>query len=269
VALVVLAVAGASPARADGYVIAPPSRQALCAAGTVPDCGQIGDDPAGVEAPKGSRQCSGGEAAFAVLDDETRYWPSTAVGAEVTFSWTLTSRPATDNWVYYVDGQRVAAFDDDGAVPGAVVTHQVDVGAYSGEHTVLAVWNIADAANAFYACVDLDIGADEGDGDDGVDVEPSDGAGSGSQSTDGPTASATATSAAAGPGATDIAGTPDPAGGTATATGGADRGDWRDWTWYERGDTVSYQGVSYLCRQEHTGLPGWEPSNVRSLWAAQ
>jgi chitin-binding protein len=36
------------------------------------------------------------------------------------------------------------------------VTHTVDLQA-SGRQTVLAVWNIADTPNAFYACIDLNI----------------------------------------------------------------------------------------------------------------
>jgi chitin-binding protein len=33
----------------------------------------------------------------------------------------------------------------------------VDLGGHTGRQTVLAVWNIADTANAFYACIDLQV----------------------------------------------------------------------------------------------------------------
>jgi chitinase len=35
---------------------------------------------------------------------------------------------------------------------------------------------------------------------------------------------------------------------------------------YTIGQTVTFNGVSYRCRQAHTSLPGWEPPNVLALW---
>lgn len=35
---------------------------------------------------------------------------------------------------------------------------------------------------------------------------------------------------------------------------------------YKVGDQVTYGGRTYACRQPHTSLPGWEPSNVPALW---
>ncbi|MFA8305123.1 MULTISPECIES: carbohydrate-binding protein [Paenibacillus] len=29
---------------------------------------------------------------------------------------------------------------------------------------------------------------------------------------------------------------------------------------------LTYAGKTYLCRQAHTSLPGWEPSNAPALW---
>ncbi|MBT0770629.1 lytic polysaccharide monooxygenase [Kineosporia sp. J2-2] len=288
----VAGVALAGPASAHGYISSPPSRQALCAAGTVTDCGQIQYEPQSVEAPKGSRLCSGGNAAFSVLDDESRAWPSTDVGDEVTFNWTLTARHSTSTWVYYVDGEKVASFDDAGAIPNATVSHRVDLGDYSGEHTVLAVWNIADTVNAFYNCVDVNVG---GAGDQGEDDEsttpttpaggstgtpsgpattyPADGTGSsgdtGGSGSSAPTTTADPTSSTSDPdGSTSDpdGSTSDPDGSTSDPGEAPESGDWQDWTWYDRGDTVTYDGVTYECRQSHTTLPGWEPPNVLALW---
>ena len=36
--------------------------------------------------------------------------------------------------------------------------HTVDLGGASGHVKVLAVWNVYDTANAFYSCVDLQVG---------------------------------------------------------------------------------------------------------------
>ncbi|MBN1412070.1 MAG: transglycosylase SLT domain-containing protein, partial [Spirochaetales bacterium] len=42
--------------------------------------------------------------------------------------------------------------------------------------------------------------------------------------------------------------------------------EWAPYTNYSRGTVVTYQGVSYTCRQAHMSLPGWEPPNVPALW---
>ncbi|MER5768631.1 lytic polysaccharide monooxygenase auxiliary activity family 9 protein [Streptomyces sp. NPDC001985] len=146
----------ASTASAHGYISSPPSRQAQCAANTVP-CGQIKYEPQSVEGPKGLRSCSGGNGRFSELDNDSKGWTVTPVSRSTTFNWRLTARHATSTWQYYVGGQKVAEFNDGGAQPGSTVSHQVNLGSASGKQKVLAVWNIADTANAFYACVDVNI----------------------------------------------------------------------------------------------------------------
>ncbi|MEU6082424.1 lytic polysaccharide monooxygenase auxiliary activity family 9 protein [Streptomyces sp. NPDC047108] len=147
----------AGSAQAHGYVSSPPSRQAQCAAGTLP-CGPITYEPQSVEGPKGLTSCSGGNEPFAELDDDSKGWTVTPVGRTTGFSWKLTARHSTSTWQYFVGGSKIAEFDDGGAQPGETVTHQVDFGGLSGKQKVLAVWNIADTANAFYACIDVNIG---------------------------------------------------------------------------------------------------------------
>lgn len=157
-AVVASLLVGIAPAQAHGYVSSPPSRQAMCAQGRVANCGDIIYEPQSVEAPKGSMQCNGGGSRFAVLNDNSRNWPTTSVGQNVTFSWVLTARHATSTWEYFVGGSRIAVFDDGGRQPAANVSHNVNLGGRTGRITVLARWNIADTANAFYACVDLQVG---------------------------------------------------------------------------------------------------------------
>nr|WP_260408327.1 M28 family peptidase [Planomonospora venezuelensis] len=53
---------------------------------------------------------------------------------------------------------------------------------------------------------------------------------------------------------------------TLTVGGGQGGTDWKEWTPYAVGDTVTYAGVRYRCLQAHTSLPGWEPPNVPALW---
>ncbi|WP_326513552.1 carbohydrate-binding protein [Clostridium intestinale] len=38
---------------------------------------------------------------------------------------------------------------------------------------------------------------------------------------------------------------------------------------YKVGDIVTYNGGTYMCRQAHTSLVGWEPSSVPALWLKQ
>ncbi|MCW6009777.1 lytic polysaccharide monooxygenase [Micromonospora sp. CPCC 205371] len=152
----------ATPAQAHGYVSSPASRQAMCAQGRVSGCGDIVYEPQSVEAPKGSMQCNGGGSRFAVLNDNSKNWPATSVGNNVTFTWSLTARHSTSTWEYFVGGARIAVFDDGGRQPAATVNHNVSLGGRTGRLTVLARWNIADTINAFYACVDLQVGGGGG-----------------------------------------------------------------------------------------------------------
>ncbi|MEU1054534.1 lytic polysaccharide monooxygenase auxiliary activity family 9 protein [Streptomyces sp. NPDC005876] len=146
----------ASNASAHGYISTPPSRQAQCAAGTV-SCGSIKYEPQSVEGPKGLMSCSGGNSAFAELDNDSKGWKVTPVSRTTSFNWRLTAQHATSTWQYYAGGRKIAEFNDGGARPGATVTHQVNFGSLTGKQKVLAVWNIADTVNAFYACVDVNV----------------------------------------------------------------------------------------------------------------
>jgi chitin-binding protein len=156
VAPLVAVVLPATAAYAHGYVSAPLSRQAQCAQKIV-QCGDIQWEPQSVEGPKGLQSCSGGNARFAELDDDGKGWRATTVGTTVTFTWTFTARHRTANYEYYVGGRRVADIDGNDQQPPSTVSHTVDLGGVSGRQKVLAVWNIADTANAFYACVDLQV----------------------------------------------------------------------------------------------------------------
>jgi chitin-binding protein len=225
-----------APASAHGYISSPPSRQANCASGAVPDCGDIVYEPQSVEAPKGSTQCNGGGARFTVLNDPTKNWPAATVGSTVTFTWVLTARHATTTWEYLIGTTLLASFDDGGAQPGTTKTHTVSMGAFTGRQTVLARWNIADTADAFYSCVDLNIG--------------------------GPTTPPPTTPPTIPPPTT----TPTTAPTTAPTTTPPSANAWTVGTFYPVGAVVTYGGASYQCRQAHTATAGWEPPNVPALW---
>ncbi|GLY14564.1 cellulose-binding protein [Kineosporia sp. NBRC 101677] len=265
-------VALAAPASAHGYVSSPPSRQALCASGAVSGCGQIQYEPQSVEAPKGSTKCSGGNAMAAALDDESIDWPHTSVSSTPTFNWTLTARHRTSTWQYYIDGKLVKEFDDKNAIPNATVSHQVDLSAYSGEKTLLAVWNIGDTAMAFYNCIDLNIGG-TGSGNGGGNGQPTTAPSTPAETpTEEPTTEEPTTEAPTQEPTEEPSTEAPTTAPTTTApedTEAPAEGEWQSWKWYNRGDKVTYDGVTYECRQSHTTLPGWEPPVVLALWLPQ
>jgi predicted carbohydrate-binding protein with CBM5 and CBM33 domain len=227
----------AAPALAHGYVSSPPSRQALCASGAVKDCGQIQFEPQSVEGPKGLRSCDGGVAGFSVLADESRAWPVKSVGTKVTFTWVMTARHRTSNWEYFIGDRKVATVDGGNAQPDAVETHTVDLSAFPGRQKVLAVWNIGDTANAFYNCVDLNVG---GGGGSAPEPEPST-----APPTTAPTTKPPTTPPDVKPG----------------------KKEWAPGVAYATGDVVTFQGQRYKCRQGHSSIRSWEPSIFTlALW---
>jgi len=148
----------ASSASAHGWVTDPPSRQDLCSTGSTPfDCGSVKYEPQSVEAPKGSKLCSGGNGEFSILDDSSRAWPRTNVNSNLSVTWKLTARHATAKWEYFVDGQLFKTINDYGAQPAASMTHVLP-NLPAGKHTILARWTIADTSNAFYSCMDVNVG---------------------------------------------------------------------------------------------------------------
>ncbi|RVX40994.1 chitin binding protein [Nonomuraea polychroma] len=162
-AMAVIAIAttvfNTTPAWAHGYVLSPPSRQANCHQGKVPNCGPIIYEPQSVEGPKGLRSCHANLSRFAQLSDESKPWPVTSVGRTVTFRWTFTAPHRTSNYEYYIGNTRVASFSGNNQPPPmSGVSHTVNFGGFSGRQKVLAIWNIGDTANAFYSCIDLRIG---------------------------------------------------------------------------------------------------------------
>jgi chitinase len=58
------------------------------------------------------------------------------------------------------------------------------------------------------------------------------------------------------------------AGNTTTATPTFASSTWAANTSYQTGDSVTYNGKLYKCRQGHTALTGWEPPVVPALWQA-
>lgn len=208
----------ASTASAHGWVVSPNSRQDQCASRVV-DCGQIKWEPASVEGPKGLRNCSGGDARWADLDDDNKPWRVSPVTTDQTFTWRIEARHATANWQYFIGNQKIAEFPGRGALPPAEVSHQVNFGSFTGRQKVLAVWNIADTANAFYACIDVNIGGAGG----GTGGGGGDGGGTGGGGTGG------------------------------GESGGCVAAPWDPGTVYDGGETVSHKGHDWRAKWWVTG----------------
>ncbi|MBK1784444.1 lytic polysaccharide monooxygenase auxiliary activity family 9 protein [Prauserella cavernicola] len=179
------AVALAPTASGHGYTQNPPSRQLECQQGSVGDCGPIQWEPQSVEGPKGfpaegpadGQICAGGNEPYAPLDDPSKSWPKTPMssGQDFEFKWTLTAAHSTSSFRYFVtkdgwnpsepitrDQLEPAPFlnvDLGGEQPPFEVSHTGTLPeGKSGHHVVLSVWDVADTANAFYACSDVDFG---------------------------------------------------------------------------------------------------------------
>ncbi|WP_405501841.1 lytic polysaccharide monooxygenase [Streptomyces niveus] len=183
-----LAVAGVSllatgSANSHGYTDSPISRQKLCQNGSVTGCGSIQWEPQSVEGPKGfpgagpadGKICAGGNGGFAQLDDPRGgNWPATNVtaGQSYSFRWQFTARHSTSDFRYYItkngwdstkpltraalDPQPFMTVPYGNQQPPATLVHPGSMPAgKTGKHIVLAVWNVADTTNAFYACSDV------------------------------------------------------------------------------------------------------------------
>jgi chitin-binding protein len=150
-------------ASAHGYVSSPPSRQAQCASGVVKNCGGPEWEPQSAEGPKGQVSCSGGQRQdFAVLNDDNRGWQATSVGTSLTMTWTFTARHRTRDYEYYIGNTRVGYVDGGNAAPVDPVRHTINLSGFSGYQKLRAIWNIGDTVNAFYSCIDINIGGTGG-----------------------------------------------------------------------------------------------------------
>ncbi|MFB6889645.1 lytic polysaccharide monooxygenase [Kitasatospora sp. NPDC056327] len=183
IAALAVPVAVAFPAQSHGYITTPPSRAALCGAGTVTDCGAIRWEPQSVEGAKGfpargpvdGTICAGGNGRFSELDDPRGgAWPTTAVsaGQRLTFTWRFTARHATSGFRYYLTKpgydatQKVTRANleltpflnvpyNNTQVPSTLSHTATLPTGRTGHHVVVAVWDVADTPNAFYSCADV------------------------------------------------------------------------------------------------------------------
>lgn len=173
----------AEQASAHGYVDSPGSRAILCKNGQNKDCGAIVYEPQSLEAPKGFPQAGPADGkiasaggAFPKLDEQsaTRWTKVNINSGTNTFSWKLTAAHATASWKYYItkdnwdpnaplsrnsfDLTPFCSVDYGGVRPPFEYSNTCNVPERSGYHVILAVWEVADTANAFYNVIDVNFG---------------------------------------------------------------------------------------------------------------
>ncbi|ABY43390.1 lytic polysaccharide monooxygenase [Bacillus mycoides] len=172
-------------AYAHGFVEKPGSRSALCSPtyGVLNmNCGSVMYEPQSLEAPKGFPQggpvdgqiASAGGKFGGILDQQTadRWFKNTITGGENTFTWKYTAPHLTSQWHYYItkknwnpnkpltraDFEPIGTVQHDGSAASNNLNHKINVPTdRSGYHVILAVWDVADTANAFYNVIDVNL----------------------------------------------------------------------------------------------------------------
>ncbi|MEK5475472.1 lytic polysaccharide monooxygenase [Paenibacillus sp. FSL R5-0407] len=173
----------AEKASAHGYIDSPGSRGYLCKLGQNTDCGAVVYEPHSLEAPKGfpaagpaDGKIASAGGIFPKLDEQSaNRWTKVNMSSGTnTFHWTLTAAHATSSWKYYItkpnwnpdapltrdsfDLTPFCSVDYGGVRPPFTYSDTCNVPARTGYHVILAVWEIADTANAFYNVIDVNFG---------------------------------------------------------------------------------------------------------------
>ncbi|MFX3635389.1 MAG: lytic polysaccharide monooxygenase [Candidatus Pristimantibacillus sp.] len=167
---------------AHGYVEGPASRAALCKSGQNTDCGSIIYEPQSLEALKGfpaagpaDGKIASANGAFPKLDEQsaTRWAKVNISAGPNTFTWKISAAHATTSWKYYItkptwnpnaaltrdsfDLTPFCSVNYGGVQPPFTYSDTCNVPERSGYQVILAVWEIADTANAFYNVIDVNF----------------------------------------------------------------------------------------------------------------
>ncbi|MGE7926013.1 lytic polysaccharide monooxygenase [Viridibacillus arvi] len=170
---------------AHGFVEKPASRAALCSSnyGALNlSCGDVMYEPQSLEAPKGFPQngpadgliASAGGKFSGILDQQSidRWFKNTLTGGENTFTWKYTAPHLTSKWHYYItkkgwnpnesltraNFEPIEVIQHNGSAASNNLSHKINLPTdRSGYHVILAVWDVADTANAFYNVIDVNL----------------------------------------------------------------------------------------------------------------
>jgi predicted carbohydrate-binding protein with CBM5 and CBM33 domain len=186
--------------------------------------------------------CSAGRSKYRGLDLARADWPATSISAgSRTLTYHATAPHLYGTFTFYItragwsptqplrwsDLVQLASYTQN----NPTWSWNVNIPSRSGRHVIYSIWQRFNGSNeAFYTCSDVNFGGGN------PDPQP--------QPTTSPTPNPTSSP------------TPGPQPG----------GTWAAYTPYAIGAQVTYNGLSYRCRQAHTSLPGWEPPNAAALW---
>jgi chitin-binding protein len=189
--------------------------------------------------------CSAGRDKYRGLDLARSDWPAKSISAgNQTLTYHATAPHLYGTFTFYItrsgwspttplrwgDLVQIAEYTQN----NPTFSWNVNVPARSGRHIIYSIWQRFNGSNeAFYTCSDVNFGG---------------------SSTPDPNPQPTAT-----PG-------PDPQPTPSSSPPTQPGGTWAANTYYAVGARVTYNGLSYQCRQAHTSLPGWEPPNAAALW---
>jgi chitin-binding protein len=236
------------------------------------------------------RLCSAGRDKYRGFDQARADWPATQVSAGAPFGFRfLGSAPHQGTIELYItrDGYlptRPLRWDDLEDTPFLRITEHQPGGAYaatanmpsgkSGRHLIYAIWQRSDSPEAFYSCSDVEFGgagripqtAPEPTGQEPTRLEPTHSSRP-TQPSEPPGVGRTSEAQGYdGHDTSQHAAEPSmPAAPAEPVVPGA-AAEWQPNVAYTSGAQASFGGRLYQCRQAHTSLPGWEPTNTPALW---
>jgi len=178
-------------ASAHGYVSSPPSRgyqgelfkNAVGWDAAMNKYGNVISQPQSLEAKKGFpvdgpkdgqiASANGAVGDFVLDRQSSDMWDKTDIHTGLnTFTWTYTAPHNTSKWHYYMtksnwnpdapitrdDLELIGTVDHDGTAATNNISHQIVIpNNRVGYHVVVAAWDVADTANAFYSTIDLNV----------------------------------------------------------------------------------------------------------------
>lgn len=147
--------------------------------------GSVITEPQGLEALKGFPENGPADGHIAsadgkfegILDIQTsNYWKQQTISTGTNkFTWEYTKDHSTSKWHYYMTKQGwdqnaplvrdelelIGTVEHDGSLSSTNLTHTINVpDDRSGYNVILAVWDVADTANAFYQVIDVNVDND-------------------------------------------------------------------------------------------------------------
>lgn len=190
------------------------------------------------------RLCSAGREKYRGLELLRTDWPAKRVSpGPLTITYRASAPHANSNFEFYITRQgwspaqplrwadlvHIQTFTNQN--PAEFTNWTINLPQRTGRHLIYSIWQrVVGSEEAFYTCSDVDFGG------------------------------------ATQPASTAAAPMLAPTTTSPTVTIRRQGAAWTAGTAYRSGDRVTYGGRTYMSRQAHTAVAGWEPSNAATLW---